>query len=137
MLIWVLINVSFSMPRNLSQCWDTFQATNLTFIVLISLDILLYLLRGKCGSQQLIATFSKEVIERDILLIFHGGLMALGKQIFLYCWEDGVETYIGVYSLHLMYGWIGGEIPWSLIEYLLDAFGGLMKCFVDEESSRS
>jgi hypothetical protein len=101
------------------------------------LDILLYLLGENCGSQQFIATFSKEVVERDILLLFLGGLMDLGKQILFYCKGDRVETYIRVYSLHLRHGWIGGEIPWSLVEYLLDDFGGLMKIFVDEVSSRS
>jgi hypothetical protein len=32
-----------------------------------------------------------------------------------------------------LYGWIGGEIPWSLLEYLLDAFGGSIKYFVDDD----
>jgi hypothetical protein len=49
------------------------------------LDILLFLLGEECGSQQLIATFSKEVVEKDILLLFLGELMDLGKQILLYC----------------------------------------------------
>jgi hypothetical protein len=52
---------------------------------LFSLDILLFLLGEESGSQQLIATFSKEVVEKDILLLFLGELMDLGKQILLYC----------------------------------------------------
>jgi hypothetical protein len=34
---------------------------------------------------KLIATFSKQVVERVILLLFLGGLMDLGKQIIVYC----------------------------------------------------
>jgi hypothetical protein len=49
------------------------------------LDILLILLGEERGSQQLIATFSKEVVEKDILLLFLGELIDLGKQILLYC----------------------------------------------------
>jgi hypothetical protein len=37
------------------------------------------------GSQQLIATFSEEVIEKNICMLFVGELMDLGKQIRLYC----------------------------------------------------
>jgi hypothetical protein len=50
--------------------------------------------------------------------------------------ELKVKTYIRVYSLHFKNGWIGGEVPKSLVEYLLDVFGGLIKCFVDEASSK-
>jgi hypothetical protein len=34
---------------------------------------------------KLLATFSKQVVERIILWIFLGGLMHLGKQIVFYC----------------------------------------------------
>jgi hypothetical protein len=50
--------------------------------------ILLFLLGEESGSQQLIATFSKEVVEEDILLLFLGELMDLGKQLLVYCKRD-------------------------------------------------
>ena len=37
-------------------------------------------------------------------------------------------------SLILSYnGWIGAQPPWSLVEYLLDVFGGSIKNFVGED----
>jgi hypothetical protein len=60
------------------------------------LDILLYLLGEKFGSQQLIATFSKQVVERVILWL----LMDLENKYLFVVKEDRVETYIRVCSLH-------------------------------------
>jgi hypothetical protein len=47
--------------------------------------ILLFLLGEESGYQQLIATFTKEVVAKVILLLFLGELMDLGKQLLVYC----------------------------------------------------
>ena len=46
---------------------------------------------------------------------------------------DGSELYLKSISLFHFLWLIIREIPWSLVEYLLDAFGRSMKYFVDED----
>jgi hypothetical protein len=48
----------------------------------------LFLLGDKCGFQQFIVSFGKEVVEKVILLLFLGELMDLGKQLLVYCKGD-------------------------------------------------
>jgi hypothetical protein len=74
-----------------------------SIIILFSLEIrmyldnskyiLLFLLGEENGSQQLFVILGKEVVEEDILLLFLGELMDLGKQLLVYCKKSS--------SLHL------------------------------------